>query len=67
MSDVPIDARIRLAAVEHIKRASAGGVITADDLRAGFLVDGQRVPLINPQRGIFKPASMKYLLSVRTV
>jgi putative restriction endonuclease len=42
-------------------------VITAEELRAGFFVDGQRIPLINPQRGIFKPASMKYLLSVRTV
>lgn len=37
------------------------------DTRMGFLIDGQRVPLINPQRGIFKPTSMKYLLSVRTV
>ncbi|MFS8116271.1 hypothetical protein QD460_31630 [Rhizobium jaguaris] len=67
MSEAPTDTRIRSAAVEHIKRASAGGVITADELRAGFFVDGQRIPLINPQRGIFKPASMKYLLSVRTV
>jgi putative restriction endonuclease len=67
MSEAPTDTRVRLAAVEHIKRASASGVITADELRAGFLVDGQRIPLINPQRGIFKPASMKYLLSVRTV
>jgi putative restriction endonuclease len=30
-------------------------------------VDGRRIPLINPQRGIFKPAAMQYLLSVRTV
>lgn len=67
MSDDPIDARIRLAAVEHIKRVSAGGVVTADELRAGFFVGGQRIPLINPQRGIFKPASMKHLLSVGTV
>jgi putative restriction endonuclease len=56
-----------LAAVEHLKRVSAGGVITAEELRAGFFVDGQRIPLINPQRGIFKPGSMKHLLSVRTV
>jgi putative restriction endonuclease len=67
MSDDPIDARIRLAAVEHIRRVSAGRVITADELRAGFFVDGQRIPLINPQRGIFKPGSMKHLLSVRIV
>jgi putative restriction endonuclease len=67
MSDDPFDTRMRLAAVEHVKRVSAGGVVTADELRAGFSVDGQRIPLINPQRGIFKPASMKHLLSVRTV
>jgi putative restriction endonuclease len=61
------DTRLRLAAFEHIKRISIGGVVTSDDLRKGFDLDGIRVPLINPQRGIFKPASMKYLLSVRTV
>jgi putative restriction endonuclease len=67
MTEDPVDTRIRLAAVEHIKRVSAGGVITGEELRSGFLVDGGRIPLINPQRGIFKPASLKYLLSVRTV
>jgi putative restriction endonuclease len=61
------DARVRLAAVEHLKRISAGGVLTSDDLRAGFIFEGDRVPLINPQRGIFKPATMQFLLSVRTV
>jgi putative restriction endonuclease len=67
MTDDPADTRIRLAAVEHIKRVSAGGVVTAEELRAGFFVDGHRIPLINPQRGIFRPALMKHLLSVRTV
>ena len=28
---------------------------------------GERVPLVNPQRGIFKPRSMEHLLSIRTV
>jgi putative restriction endonuclease len=41
--------------------------VSAEDLRAGFTVDGQRIPFINPQRGIFKPAVMRVLLSVRTV
>jgi putative restriction endonuclease len=41
--------------------------LTSDDLRAGFTFGGQRVPLVNPQRGIFKPAAMRYLLSIRTV
>lgn len=67
MNDTTLDTRLRIAAVEHVRQASAGGVLTADDLKAGFLVDGTRVPLINPQRGIFKPKAMRYLLSVRTV
>lgn len=61
------DALMRLAAVEHLKSVGAGGVLSSDDLKAGFIFEGSRVRLINPQRGIFKPASMRYLLSVRTV
>jgi putative restriction endonuclease len=61
------DVAFRLAAVEHLKRTAAGGVLTSDDLKAGFIFQGERVPLINPQRGIFKPAVMRHLLSVRTV
>lgn len=67
MDDTSQDARIRLAAVEHLKRASAGGVLSSEDLKAGFTFEGKRLPLINPQRGIFKPTSVRYLLSVRTV
>ena len=33
----------------------------------GSTFNNQRVPLVNPQRGIFKPRSMRYLLSIRTV
>jgi putative restriction endonuclease len=67
MSESETETRMRLAAVEQVERASAGGVITSEELRAGFYVDSVRIPLINPQRGIFKPATMRYLLSVRTV
>jgi putative restriction endonuclease len=67
MDQTSHDARVRLAAVEHLKRISAGSVLTSDNLRAGFIFEGSRIPLINPQRGIFKPASMQFLLSVRTV
>lgn len=65
--DDDVDLQIRMAAVEHLKRVGAGGVLSSDDLRAGFQFRGERLPLINPQRGIFKPASMEKLLSVRTV
>src|SRR5262245_10983217 len=67
MVDAALDTRMRLAAVQHLQRISAGGVLTSDDLKAGFVFDGERVPLVNPQRGIFRPASMQYLLSVRTI
>jgi putative restriction endonuclease len=43
------------------------GDLTGRDLRMGFQFDGQRIPLINPQRGIFKPTQMRFLLSIRTV
>ncbi|HTV30338.1 MAG TPA: HNH endonuclease [Xanthobacteraceae bacterium] len=56
-----------MAAVEQLKRISIADVVTAEDLRQGFLFQGHRIPFINPQRGIFKPAAMRYLLSVRTV
>jgi putative restriction endonuclease len=28
---------------------------------------GDRIPLVNPQRGIFKPQQMRFLLSIKTV
>lgn len=67
MSESTLDTQMRLAAVAHLKRVGAGGVLTSDHLTAGFIFDGKRVPLVNPQRGIFKPSAMQYLLSVRTV
>jgi putative restriction endonuclease len=36
-------------------------------LRPGFTFNGERIPLINQQRGIFKPHHMQFLLSIRTV
>ena len=36
-------------------------------MKPGFLFNGERIPLINPQRGIFKPQQMRFLLSIRTV
>src|SRR5215212_7023760 len=65
--DEAADNRFRLAAIEHLQRVATADVVTAEDLRSGFIVDGQRIPLINPQRGIFKPTVMRYLLSIRTV
>jgi putative restriction endonuclease len=41
--------------------------LTATELKPGFIFQGERIPLINPQRGIFKPQQMRFLLSIRTV
>jgi putative restriction endonuclease len=42
-------------------------VLDSGDLATGFEFEGDRIPLINPQRGIFKPRQMAGLLSIRTV
>lgn len=41
--------------------------LTAEELKPGFVFEGERIPLVNPQRGIFKPRQMRYLLSIKTV
>lgn len=62
------DAVIRVAAFEHVRGLrDAHGELTSAQLAAGFPFGGERVPLINPQRGIFKPQRMAGLLSIRTV
>jgi putative restriction endonuclease len=62
------DAAIRNAAFEHVRRlGEVHDHLTATELNPGFVFDGQRIPLINPQRGIFKPQQMRFLLSIKTV
>ena len=62
------DTRMRLRAFEHVRRLTEiHGQLTAKLLSAGFDFDGTRIPLINPQRGIFKPRQMRFLLSIKTV
>lgn len=68
MIDPLEDAEIRTAAIAHLSRvAGPDRVVTSEQLRRGFDYKGERVPLINPQRGIFKPQRMRFLLSIRTV
>jgi putative restriction endonuclease len=62
------DFRIRRAAFEHVRSLVAvHGTLTRKELDPGFVFEGERIPLLNPQRGIFKPRQMRYLLSIRTV
>lgn len=59
---------MRLAAFAHVRALNAmGDQLTSATIAKGFEFEGRRVPLVNPQRGIFKPQDMKYLLSIRTV
>ena len=59
VSEPEQDQRIRLAAVEHVKQLGLSGSFSSEQLYAGFTVDGTRIPLTNPQRGIFKPAQSR--------
>jgi len=68
MSDYGQDTLLRLAAFEHVRKLGhIRDHLTAADLRPGFVFSGERIPLINPQRGIFKPRQMRFLLSIKTV
>ena len=59
---------MRVAAFTHVlKLTETQNNISAEELRRGFTFEGERIPLVNPQRGIFKPRQMQYLLSIRTV
>jgi putative restriction endonuclease len=68
MDEANRDAVMRLAAFEHVRRlGEVHDLLTASDLKPGFMFDGERIPLVNPQRGIFKPQQMRFLLSIKTV
>jgi putative restriction endonuclease len=58
------DAPIRAAAFAHLRRLQElHENLNSAHLAAGFSFDGERVPFINPRRGIFKPQRMRFLLS----
>jgi len=62
------DSAMRMAAFRQVQRLTeTRDHLTAADLGAGFQFNGARVPLVNPQRGIFKPQQMRHLLSIKTV
>src|SRR3981189_2981417 len=62
------DTVMRTAAFDHVRRLwEVHDHLTATELKPGFMFQGERIPLINPQRGIFKPQQMSFLLSIKTV
>jgi putative restriction endonuclease len=60
------DARVRMLIVRYLRRVESSGVLTRADLDAGAEVDGRRISVVS-RRGIFKPAQMRWLLSISTV
>ena len=68
MDDADRDMIMRMAAFEHVRRlGEVSDHLTATELKPGFTFESERIPLINPQRGIFKPQQMRFLLSIKTV
>ena len=68
MTDNDRDTQMRMAAFEHVRGLNeVHDLLTAKELKPGFVFEGERIPLINPQRGIFKPQQMRFLLSIKTV
>ena len=68
MDEADRDTLMRMAAFEHVRRLDeVHDHLTANKLKPGFVFDGERIPLVNPQRGIFKPRQMRFLLSIKTV
>lgn len=68
MNENDRDTQMRMAAFEQVRRLNAvHDHLTGKELQSGFLFEGERIPLVNPQRGIFKPRQMRFLLSIKTV
>ena len=55
-----LDARVRVAAFEALRQMTmlSSGVVTRDQMTAGFQFDGARVPFANRARGIWKPGRL---------
>ena len=63
-----LDTLTRIAAFDYVRRlGEIHDHLTATELKPGFIFNDERIPLINPQRGIFKPRQMRFLLSIKTV
>jgi putative restriction endonuclease len=68
MTEMERDTLIRQAAFAQVRRlGETHAYLTASELKPGFIFEGERIPLVNPQRGIFKPQQMRFLLSIKTV
>lgn len=66
--DPDFDERLRSSAIAFLRAVQlrTGGPIRREDV-AGFVLDGERIPLMDTQRGIRKPRMLDAALSFRTV
>jgi putative restriction endonuclease len=68
MIDDDLDTLMRAAAFDRVRRlGEIHDLLTATELNPGFMFRSDCIPLVNPQRGIFKPHQMRFLLSIKTV
>lgn len=62
------DLKFREEAFRHLYALLGGrSVLSRAEMETPFIVDGQRLTLVDPQRGIHKPRVMRHLLSITTV
>ena len=62
MTETEQNAALRQAAFQHVRRLTeTHDQLSPANLKPGFLFRGERIPLINPQHGIFKPRQMRFL------
>lgn len=56
-----LDYELRLAVFDHIRRLAdaRSSYVTAEQLNAGLIFRGERVPVWNQQKGIFRPAVLR--------
>jgi hypothetical protein len=60
------DTALRLAAFAHVRKLGIlPDALMSEHLTAGFTFEGERVPPVNPQRGIFKPSDLRPFLLPR--
>ena len=67
VTEVDPDLMLRMRVIARIQQLAANGSLSSQDLRAGVEIEGVRISIGNPQRGIFKPKQLEHLLSIRTV
>jgi hypothetical protein len=64
MTDRDRDTMMRMAAFEHVRTLAEARAPDCRGVEARLRVRRPAYPIVNPQRGIFKPQQMRFLLSM---